>query len=158
MTSSIDKRINPSQSKQNASSSSSSSVCLQSIRNRVKDVLRGAGLGYFFIILVCVIWIAASFLVSRLEAHGLSPVLLSYICSSGFAVLVPLRWRRFAEYYREYRSRRTVGGGGIGSGSSASGGHKTHGGHHKTTLETRGKGMSTGLNTTGSSRFHGLRP
>ena len=51
----------------------------------------GAALGYFFIALVCVIWIAASFLVARLEAHGLSPVLLSFICSSGFIILVPLR-------------------------------------------------------------------
>lgn len=52
----------------------------------------GEALGFFFIALVCVIWIAASFLVERLEAHGLSPVLLTYVCSSGFITLVPLRF------------------------------------------------------------------
>lgn len=58
---------------------------------RAPRACSGAALGYFFIALVCVIWIAASFLVARLEAHGLSPVLLSFICSSGFIILVPLR-------------------------------------------------------------------
>lgn len=65
----------------------------------------GTALGYFFIVLVCVIWIAASFLVARLEAHGLSPVMLCFICSSGFIVLVPLRWREILEGGR----RRALG-------------------------------------------------
>lgn len=52
----------------------------------------GEALGFFFIALVCVIRIAALFLVERLEAHGLSPVLLTYVCSSGFITLVPFRF------------------------------------------------------------------
>lgn len=66
----------------------------------------GEALGFFFIALVCVIWIAASFLVERLEAHGLSPVLLTYVCSSGFITLVPLRFGAIVDGVR----RRGRGG------------------------------------------------
>jgi len=71
-------------------------------------LLKGEALGYFFILLVCVIWIAASFLVSRLEAHGLSPVLLSYICSSGFIVLTPLRARAIFDALRVARGGKAA--------------------------------------------------
>ena len=71
-------------------------------RSKERARASGAALGYFFIALVCVIWIAASFLVARLEAHGLSPVMLCYICSSGFVVLAPLRWREILEGGRRW--------------------------------------------------------
>jgi len=51
----------------------------------------GRTLGYVFILLVCVIWVAASFLVSDLEARGVSPVMMSFLSSSTFMVLVPAR-------------------------------------------------------------------
>ena len=78
---------------------------------RAPRACSGAALGYFFIALVCVIWIAASFLVARLEAHGLSPVMLCYICSSGFVVLAPLRWREILEGGRRWAlgTRRAPG-------------------------------------------------
>lgn len=68
--------------------------------------LHGAALGYFFIALVCIIWIAASFLVARLEARGVSPLMLSFICSSGFVTLLPLRIGVITRYLRERRERR----------------------------------------------------
>lgn len=80
-------------------------------RSKGRARASGAALGYFFIALVCVIWIAASFLVARLEAHGLSPVMLCYICSSGFVVLAPLRWREILEGGRRWAlgTRRAPG-------------------------------------------------
>lgn len=88
----------------------------QFAQKHVTSRLHGAALGYFFIALVCVIWIAASFLVARLEARGVSPLLLSFICSSGFVGLVPLRLGVIARYLRERRAggasgtRRRSGG------------------------------------------------
>ena len=46
--------------------------------------LSGPALGYAFILAVCVIWVGGSFLVESLEAAGLSPLLLTYICNSLF--------------------------------------------------------------------------
>jgi len=97
----------------------------------------GTALGYFFIVLVCVIWIAASFLVARLEAHGLSPVLLCFICSSGFIVLVPLRWREILEGGR----RRALGTPRVGARAAATGrGPREDGGEPGSS-----KGASTGV-------------
>lgn len=79
-------------------------------RNASTSTLSGAGLGYFFIALVCVIWIAASFLVARLEAHGVSPVMLSFICSSGFVTLVPFRARMIARHVIERVGRGGANG------------------------------------------------
>lgn len=90
--------------------------------------LKGEALGYFFIFLVCVIWIAASFLVSRLEAHGLSPVLLTYICSSGFIILTPFRARAIFDALSHARTGKGVV-------------HAKERGD-----ETNRKGVSTGVN------------
>ena len=46
--------------------------------------LRGAALGHAFILAVCVIWVGGSFLVSSLEARGLSPLLITYVCNALF--------------------------------------------------------------------------
>ena len=56
----------------------------------------GRTLGYVFIGLVCMIWLGSSFLVADLEKHGISPVMLSFISSSAFVVLVPWRARAIA--------------------------------------------------------------
>lgn len=97
----------------------------------------GTALGYFFIVLVCVIWIAASFLVARLEAHGLSPVMLCFICSSGFIVLVPLRWREILEGGR----RRALGTPRVAGRAAATGrGAREDGGEPGSS-----KGASTGV-------------
>ena len=52
--------------------------------------LTGPALGYAFILLVCVIWVGGSFLVESLEADGLSPLLLTYVCNALFVVLLPV--------------------------------------------------------------------
>ena len=56
--------------------------------------LHGPALGYFFILLVCFVWVGGSFLVESLEAAGLSPLLLTYICNALFVVLLPVYFVR----------------------------------------------------------------
>jgi|TARA_B110000967_G_scaffold138560_1_gene141472 solute carrier family 35 protein F5 len=56
--------------------------------------LHGPPLGYAFLLLVCVVWVAGSFLVESLEAQGLSPLLLTYICNALFVVLLPVYFMR----------------------------------------------------------------
>ena len=63
-----------------------------SLLSRVSDALsnlRGAALGHAFILAVCVIWVGGSFLVSSLEARGLSPLLITYVCNALFVCLLP---------------------------------------------------------------------
>ena len=62
--------------------------------------LSGPPLGYAFILLVCVVWVGGSFLVESLEAAGLSPLLLTYVCNALFVVLLPVYYAR----------RRVLGG------------------------------------------------
>ena len=50
--------------------------------------------GYAFILLVCVVWVGGSFLVESLEAAGLSPLLLTYVCNALFVVLLPVYYAR----------------------------------------------------------------
>ena len=59
----------------------------------VRD-LSGPPLGYAFILLVCVVWVGGSFLVESLEAAGLSPLLLTYVCNALFVVLLPVYYAR----------------------------------------------------------------
>ena len=56
--------------------------------------LSGPPLGYAFILLVCVVWVGGSFLVESLEAAGLSPLLLTYVCNALFVVLLPVYYAR----------------------------------------------------------------
>ena len=56
--------------------------------------LSGPPLGYAFIMLVCVVWVGGSFLVESLEAAGLSPLLLTYVCNALFVVLLPVYYAR----------------------------------------------------------------
>ena len=44
--------------------------------------------------LVCVVWVGGSFLVESLEAAGLSPLLLTYVCNALFVVLLPVYYAR----------------------------------------------------------------
>ena len=56
--------------------------------------LSGPPLGYASIMLVCVVWVGGSFLVESLEAAGLSPLLLTYVCNALFVVLLPVYYAR----------------------------------------------------------------
>lgn len=47
-------------------------------------------LGLFYIFAVAVIWIAASFVVQSVVDAGVSPFLITYICSALFVVYIPL--------------------------------------------------------------------
>jgi hypothetical protein len=51
---------------------------------------RDRALGLFFILIVALIWVLASFLVQEVEKEGLNPFLLTYIANSLFVVYIPL--------------------------------------------------------------------
>lgn len=89
--------------------------------------LTGPALGYAFILAVCVIWVAGSFLVESLEAAGLSPLLLTYICNSLFVVLLPVYYANEGVKKAQCLPRMTSrlagdgrgGGGGVEAGVSS---------------------------------------
>ena len=72
--------------------------------------LSGPALGYAFIFLVCVIWVGGSFLVTSLEAQGLSPFLLTYVCNALFVVLLPVYFGRQHYMYGGVRWEELWGG------------------------------------------------
>ncbi|KAK3242358.1 hypothetical protein CYMTET_47946 [Cymbomonas tetramitiformis] len=47
-------------------------------------------LGYFYVVSVAVIWVAASYLVKEIVHSGISPFILTYICNSLFVLYLPL--------------------------------------------------------------------
>lgn len=50
--------------------------------------------GLTFILLVAIIWVAASFLVKEIVSEGLAPLVLTYIANSLFVVCLPIYWAR----------------------------------------------------------------
>lgn len=51
-------------------------------------------LGLFFIFVVALIWVLASFIVQEIEGEGLDPFVLTYIANSLFIVLLPVHYLR----------------------------------------------------------------
>lgn len=51
-------------------------------------------LGLFFIFIVALIWVLASFIVQEIEGEGLNPFILTYIANSLFIVLLPIHYIR----------------------------------------------------------------
>jgi hypothetical protein len=64
---------------------------------------RDRALGLFFILIVALIWVLASFLVQEVEKEGLNPFLLTYIANSLFVVYIPLYYGITKFQQRNYR-------------------------------------------------------
>lgn len=50
--------------------------------------------GLTYILLVAIIWAAASFLVQEIVSEGLKPLVLTYIANSLFVVCLPIYWAK----------------------------------------------------------------
>lgn len=97
--------------------------------SRVREPSRRAWLkGMGLVIVVALIWIAASYLVQAVEDQGLTPFVLTYICNSLFIIYIPLielSWwrarggsflRLLGLTHREGGARGTGTGTGVGRG------------------------------------------
>lgn len=51
--------------------------------------------GLIYILLVAIIWAAASFLVQKIVSEGLTPLVLTYIANSLFVVCLPIYWVKY---------------------------------------------------------------
>lgn len=51
--------------------------------------------GLIYILLVAIIWAAASFLVKEIVSEGLTPLVLTYIANSLFVVCLPIYWAKY---------------------------------------------------------------